>query len=107
MILSACTVPLGAVFGLLAFLLNYIPNVGSMIAMVLPVPIILLDENLTATQAIVGLLGPAAVQGYVGNALEPALFGASLNLTALSVLLALVFFAYVWGLYGAALSVPL
>jgi predicted PurR-regulated permease PerM len=106
-ILSACQVPLGAVFGLLACMLNYIPNVGSMIAMVLPVPIIILDDNLSPTQKVMGFVGPASVQGYIGNALEPALFGASLNLTALSVLLGLVFFAAVWGLYGAALSVPL
>ena len=52
------------------------------------------------------MLGPAAVQGYVGNALEPGLFGASLNLTEISVLLSLVLFSYVWGLYGAVLSVP-
>jgi len=106
-ILSACKVPLGAVFGLLAFLLNYIPSVGSMIAMVLPIPIIVLDENLTFNEKIIGFAGPAAVQGYIGNALEPALFGASLNLTTMSVLLALVFFAAVWGLNGACLSVPL
>merc|ERR1719231_366669 len=75
--------------------------------MVLPVPIIILDENLTTNEKIIGFIGPAAVQGYIGNALEPALFGASLNLTTMSVLLALVFFAAVWGLSGAALSVPL
>merc|ERR1711988_766360 len=44
---------------------------------------------------------------YVGNALEPAMFGASLNLTEISVLLSLVFCSYLWGLYGAVLSVPL
>ena len=46
------------------------------------------------------------MQAIVGNALEPALFGAALNLTALSILLALVIFAAVWGLPGAVLSVP-
>jgi len=105
-ILLICEVPLAAVFGLMAFLLNYIPNVGSIIAMMCPVPIIILDENMSTTKKIIAFAGPALVQGYVGNALEPAVFGKSLNMTEMSVLLALVFFAGLWGLSGAVLSVP-
>jgi len=105
--MEVCSVKIGMVWGLLSFLLNFIPNVGSMIAMVLPLPFILLDEELEAWQSSVALVGPALVQGYVGNVLEPALFGASLNLTEISVLLGLVFFAAIWGLYGAVLSVPI
>jgi len=107
-IMVLCGVKIGAVWGLLAFMLNFIPNVGSMIAMVLPLPFILLDEEMINNPGLqtVALLGPAAVQGYVGNALEPGLFGASLNLTEISVLLSLVLFSYIWGLYGAVLSVP-
>jgi len=105
--LSIAGVPLSAVFGLLAFLFNFIPNVGSLIAMVLPLPIIILDESITPVWKIIAFCGPAAVQMYVGNFLEPAVFGASLNLTALSVLIALVFYAFLWGLRGAVLSVPL
>lgn len=108
LIMVACGVKIGAVWGLLAFMLNFIPNVGSMIAMVLPLPFILLDEEMNANPGMqtAALCLPAAVQGYVGNALEPGLFGASLNLTEISVLLSLVVFSYVWGLYGAVLSVP-
>ena len=46
-------------------------------------------------------------QGYVGNILEPTVFGKSLNVTALSVLLALVLWGSIWGIQGAVLSVPL
>ena len=100
--------PLAAVWGLLSFLLNFIPNVGSAMAIVLPLPIILLApvEVMTGTDKAIAILGPTTVQAIVGNALEPALFGAALNLTALSILLALVIFAAVWGLPGAVLSVP-
>lgn len=105
-ILLICNVPLAAIFGLMAFMLNYIPNVGSIIAMMCPVPIIILDENMSTTMKIIAFSGPALVQGYVGNALEPAVFGKSLNMTEMSVLLALVFFAGLWGLSGAVLSVP-
>jgi AI-2 transport protein TqsA len=105
--LVSCSVPLGTVFGLLAFLLNFIPNVGSIIAMFLPIPIIILSDEMSYTGKVIALIGPASVQGYIGNVLEPVAFGASLNLTAISILVALVFFSAVWGLYGAVLSVPI
>jgi len=105
-IMVACNAPLGAVFGLLAFLLNYIPNVGSIIAMVLPVPIIILDEEMSLTTKAIALLGPASVQGYVGNVAEPMMLGEALNITAISILVGLVFFSALFGIYGAVLSVP-
>merc|ERR1712216_1122652 len=69
LIMVACGVKIGAVWGLLAFMLNFIPNVGSMIAMILPLPFILLDEemNQNPTLQMCALLLPAAVQGYVVN----------------------------------------
>eukprot|EP01051_Picozoa_sp_SAG22_P004067 SAG22_NODE_210_length_15092_cov_81.740946_2_plen_526_part_00 len=107
--LGIAGVPMAGVFGLLSTLLNYIPSVGSMIAMVLPIPIIILDPVLAENPAMfyLALIGPCAVQGYIGNVLEPAVFGASLNLTALSILMALIFYGAVWGLSGAVISVPL
>jgi hypothetical protein len=101
------SVKLALIWGLLAFLLNYIPNVGSAIAMILPLPFILLDESLAGWQMAVGIGGMSATEMYVGNALEPSMFGEALNLTAISVLLSLVFCSYLWGLKGAILSVPL
>ena len=101
--------PLAAVWGLLSFMLNFIPNVGSALAIVLPLPIIILagEDTMSGGQKAIAILGPTAVQGYVGNALEPTLFGAALNLTAISILLGLVLFSAVWGLPGAVLSVPI
>lgn len=121
-VLVVCSVQMAVIFGFLSFALNFIPNVGSMIAIVLPIPIIIMDTNLRTCEegftgkssecpyswqvyAAVGI--PMLIQGYVGNALEPMLFGAALNLTAISVLLSLVVFAYLWGMIGAVLSVPL
>lgn len=100
-------VRLATVFGLLSMLLNFIPNVGSLIAMVLPLPIIWLDDSLDDHTQWMATLIPMLIQGYVGNFLEPAVFGSSLNVTALSVLAALVFWGSIWGLQGAVLSVPL
>ena len=108
-ILLACKVRLAILFALLAFMLNFIPNIGSMIATVLPIPLILLDEveDEFAGRKAIAILLPALVQGYVGNVLEPTLFGKSLNVTAISVLVALVLWGSIWGLQGAVLSVPL
>merc|ERR1712127_619693 len=106
-ILLILQVKLAVMFGLLSFALNFIPNVGSMIAMFLPLPIVIVDKNLKTWQKIGAFAGPGAVQGYVGNALEPMVFGKSLNMTPLSILMALVIWGSVWGLMGAILSVPM
>lgn len=106
-ILLVLQVKLAVMFGLLSFVLNYIPNVGSMIAMFLPMPIVLVDDNLAAWQKIGAFAGPGLVQGYVGNALEPVMFGKLLNMTPMSILFALVLWSAMWGLLGAILSVPL
>ena len=106
-ILLVLQVKLAVMFGLLSFLLNYIPNVGSMIAMFLPMPIVLVDDNLAMWQKIMAFVGPGIVQGYVGNALEPVMFGKLLNMTPMSILFALVLWSAMWGLLGAILSVPL
>lgn len=100
-------VKLAVMWGILSFVLNYIPNVGSMIAMFLPMPIVIVDDNLETWQKIGAFVGPGTVQGYVGNALEPMVFGKSLNMTPLSILAALVAWSSVWGILGAILSVPL
>merc|ERR1712216_65167 len=91
----------------MGFVLNFIPNVGSMIAMFLPMPVVIVDPGLSDTEKAMAFLGPGAVQGYVGNALEPMVFGKSLNMTPLSILSALVLWSSIWGLLGAILSVPM
>lgn len=114
LILALCKVRLSVLFGLLTFLFNYIPNVGSMIAMMLPIPVIIVDtlpeDDYPGPEVVrksLAFLGPAVVQAYVGNVLEPAVFGKSLNVTAISVLIALVLWGSIWGLQGAILSVPM
>ena len=106
-ILLVLQVKLAVMFGLLSFALNFIPNVGSMIAMFLPLPIVIVDKNLEMWQKVGAFVGPGLVQGYVGNALEPMVFGKSLNMTPLSILMALVLWSALWGIMGAILSVPL
>lgn len=102
----AIGVPYAAVFALLTFLLNYIPNIGSTLAAVFPV---------IAAWALGGSLGDAlwtallylAANVAFGSVLEPRLLGRSLNLSPLVVLAALLFWGALWGIAGMFLAIPL
>jgi predicted PurR-regulated permease PerM len=105
--LELCHVQLAPVFGLMTFLLNFVPNVGSMLATLLPLPIILLDDDLDPVRKLLAFIIPSLIQGYIGNVLEPTLFGASLNMNPVAIMSALVLWGWLWGYPGAVLSVPL
>lgn len=93
------------VWGLLAFLLNFVPNIGSIIA---AVPAVLLAwvqlGSLTAALAALGFLVANTV---MGNIVEPRFMGRGLGLSTLVVFMSLVFWGWVLGPVGMLLSVPL
>ncbi len=105
-VLAAFGVPFAVVFGVLAFLLNYIPNLGSIIAAALPV---LLAAFYFASfgPAVVILVILMAVHMVVGNFVEPRLLGKGLGLSPLLVFFSLFFGAWLWGIPGMILSVPI
>lgn len=92
--------------GLVAFALNYVPTVGSIIA---TVPAILLSLILHGTlgHAVGVAAGYLVVNTLFGNIIEPNLMGRRLGLSPLVVVLSLLFWNFVWGPLGALLSVPL
>jgi predicted PurR-regulated permease PerM len=92
--------------GLIAFVLNYVPTVGSIIA---AVPAVLLSIILqgTVSHAFLVALGYVIVNTGFGNILEPSLMGRRLGLSTLVVILSLLFWGWTWGPVGALLSVPL
>lgn len=92
--------------GLTAFVLNYVPTVGSIIA---AVPAILLSLILQGTvgHAFLVSTGYILVNTGFGNILEPNLMGRRLGLSTLVVILSLLFWGWTWGPVGALLSVPL
>jgi AI-2 transport protein TqsA len=106
-ILAALGVKFALVFGFLAFLLNFIPNVGSIIATLLPLPVVLLSPDLSVTTQILAIALPAAVQFLIGSIIQPRLYGGALDLHPVTVLLALVFFGMIWGIIGAFLAMPI
>ena len=92
--------------GMIAFLLNYVPTVGSIIA---AIPAILLSviKFGTLLHMILVAGGYIAVNIIVGNIIEPRWMGRSLGLSTLVVILSLLFWGWAWGPLGALLSVPL
>jgi predicted PurR-regulated permease PerM len=92
--------------GLVAFVLNYVPTVGSIIA---AAPALLLSIILHGTVGHALLVGTGyfAVNTLFGNILEPNLMGRRLGLSTLVVILSLLFWGWTWGPIGALLSVPL
>jgi len=93
-------------WGFLAFLLNYIPNIGSFIAVILPFCFALIQFD-TFTIPIVSLLLMWLIQMVMGNFVDPRLMAFSLNLSPLLVIVSLIFWGWLWGIAGMILAVPL
>ncbi len=93
-------------WAVLTFALNFIPSIGSVVAVLFPAAVSLVQFD-TITPFLIILFGCGSLQFAIGNFLDPALLGRSLNLSTLMVILALTFWGTVWGLIGAFLSVPL
>jgi AI-2 transport protein TqsA len=100
-------VPMAFTFGTLAFLLNFIPNVGPILATVLPLPLVLLEPNAGIGWMFATMLIASAVQLISGNFVEPKLMGNSSDLHPVTILLALMFWGMMWGLVGMFLAVPI
>jgi predicted PurR-regulated permease PerM len=94
-------------WGLLAFLLNYIPNIGSMMAAVPPLLVSLIQPEGGLTMVLMVAIGYMVVNILLGNFIEPGLMGQQLGLSTLVVFVSLVFWGWVLGPVGMLLSVPL
>ena len=92
-------------WGLLAFILNYIPNIGSIIAALPAVLVAVVQLGMgTALGVIVLFVG---INVLIGSFIEPRFMGERLGLSTLVVFLSLVFWGYMFGTVGMLLSVPI
>ena len=103
--LAVLGVKFAPLWGLISFLLNYIPTLGSILAAIPPVVLALVDISLGGAVVVAG--GQAVINLAIGNVLEPRLMGKELGLSALVIFISLAFWGSVLGIGGALLSVPL
>lgn len=106
-VLLALGIDLAIVFGLFAFLLNFIPSIGSVIATLLPLPVVLVSPDVSSTTAALAIALPAAIQVALGSVMEPKIMGQSLDLHPVSIILALMVWGMLWGIVGMLLATPL
>lgn len=105
-VLAFSRIELAFIFGILTFLLNFIPSIGSLIATFLPLPILFLNFGV-GWQTWVLLGGMGSVQFIIGNIIEPKLMGEGLDLHPITILVFLLFWGLVWGLPGMFMAAPI
>lgn len=94
------------VWAFLSFLMNYIPNIGSFIATVLPFMTALVQYDSFVTPIII-LIILIVLANVIGNIIEPKILGDKLDLSPILLLLSLIIWGYVWGIMGMILSIPI
>ncbi|MDF1496779.1 MAG: AI-2E family transporter [Patescibacteria group bacterium] len=104
-ILLAMGIQFAGFWAVLIFVLNFIPNVGSLVAVALPVLFSIIQFDLSHALLLAILL--VATQISIGNFLEPRLMGKSLNLSPLVIIISLVIWGSIWGIVGMFLCVPI
>ncbi|XZE54500.1 AI-2E family transporter [Planctomycetaceae bacterium SH139] len=100
-------VPMALTFGVLAFLLNFIPNVGPLLATILPLPLVVLHPQAGLGWMAAVMVTASAIQLISGNVIEPKLMGDSSDLHPVTILLALMFWGIMWGTIGMFLATPI
>ena len=97
---------LAFIFGTLTFILNFIPVIGSVIAVLLPLPIAFLQYN-DPTFVLLIIILPTIIHQIIGNFVEPKIFGESFGLHPITIILSLIFWGMIWGFVGVLLAAPL
>ena len=103
--LSILSVDFAALWGLLAFLLNYIPSIGSFVASIPPVLLTLLQNQPGLALVVAAVF--LAVNVAIGNGIEPRVMGKGLGLSTLVVFMSLILWGWLLGPVGMLLAVPL
>lgn len=97
---------LAVALGILTFVLNYIPSIGSIVATVL-VALVAYVQLADGTMALVIFLLVGVIQFINGNVIDPMLMGRALRVSSFGIIISLAFWAAVWGIPGMFLAVPI
>lgn len=93
-------------WGAVTFLLNFIPYIGSMLSIVLPSLVALVQFEELAPFVLV-LTSLAVLHGLIGHGLDPYLMGQNLNLSPIFIISSLAMWGMIWGVPGMFLSIPI
>ena len=99
-------IELATAWGVIAFVLNYIPFLGPLIATIFPTLFVLVQSGSWEACFIV-FAGLNLIQFFIGSYLEPRIAGAALSVSPFIVLLAVFFWSFLWGIAGAFIGLPI
>lgn len=105
LVLLVFRVDFALLLGFLNFILNFVPSIGSVVATIVPTIIAFLQYGNSMIPLWV-LLSVTLANAILGNFVDPKMMGHSLNLSPLLVLFSLIFWAWLWGIPGMVLAVP-
>lgn len=94
-------------WGVVAFLLNFIPTIGSIVASIPPVLVAIVQFYPDVVPAALAALSLLSIQFIIGNIMTPKIMGDALDLSPVVILVSLMCWGLVWGIAGALLSVPI
>ena len=93
-------------WGLLAFILNFVQMIGSVVSVILLSLFALIEINTTGT-LVFFVLSITLVQAIMGGLLEPIFMGKSFSINVITILVMLMFWGFLWGVPGMILSIPI
>ena len=94
-------------WGVLAFFLNFIPTIGSILASIPPILIALVQFYPNWVPSVIILFSLLTIQFIIGNIITPKIMGDALDLNPIVILISLLFWGLIWGFSGALLAVPI
>tara|TARA_Y100001960_G_scaffold38147_1_gene36388 strand:+ start:1631 stop:2641 length:1011 start_codon:yes stop_codon:yes gene_type:complete len=97
---------LALIFGTMTFLLNFIPVLGSIIAVLIPLPVAFLQFG-DPSYILYIIFLPAIVHIIIGNIIETKIFGDAFGLHPITIILSLIFWGMIWGTMGVFLAAPI
>lgn len=107
LVLTLVHVDFAVTWGALAFFLNFIPTLGSILASIPPILLAFIQFYPQVWPAVVAASLILVIHQLLGNIIAPKVMGDNLNLSPVVVLLSLIFWGWLWGPVGAILSVPI
>ncbi len=106
LLMSLFSLEFATAMGILTFVLNFIPNIGSIIA-TLVVAVVAYIQLADPAATLVVFLVAGAIQFTIGNIIDPMLMGRALRLSSFGIIMSLAFWGLVWGIPGMFLAVPI